>query len=151
VTSSFAGHTAFSSAQRQFVTDGMHLSDLSTSVTSMAKANTNGGHADGNARKKKRKRALIEHVDEAAADAGNTRFARALASSDYSTRDKGLQVLTLWLKRRPNITDADLSKVWKGLFYAFWHADKAPVQVRRPLSAECVMSCSARCTRFSGG
>jgi hypothetical protein len=109
---------------------GMHLSEPATSIDSMAKASTNEGHADGNSRKRKRKRTLIESVNESATEAGNTKFARALASPDYSTREKGLQVLTLWLRRRPNIIDADLSKLWKGLFYAFWHADKADVQVR---------------------
>lgn len=107
----------------------------------MAKAGANGGHADGKTRKRKRKGTPIEPVNEAATEAGNTKFARALASSDYSTRDKGLQVLTLWLKRRPNITDADLSKIWKGLFYAFWHADKAAVQVRR-LTVRCGGPCA---------
>lgn len=43
---------------------------------------------------------------------------------------QALQVLTRWLKLRPTITDSDLNKIWKGLFYTFWHSDKQPVQVR---------------------
>ena len=38
-------------------------------------------------------------------------------------------MLTRWLTHRENITDTDLNKIWKGLFYAFWHSDKQPVQV----------------------
>jgi Nucleolar protein,Nop52 len=122
----------------------MHLSDQASSIACMAKAGADGGHANGKSRKRKRKGASIEPVNETATEAGNTKFARALASSDYSTRDKGLQVLTLWLKRRPNIVDADLSKIWKGLFYAFWHADKAHVQVRR-LIVLCGGACACSC------
>lgn len=94
----------------------------------MAKtAEATGGKSS---KKRKREKSVIEPVSDSATDAGNTKFARALASPDWTTREKGLQVLTLWLKRRPDITDSDLTKIWKGLFYAFWHADKAPVQVR---------------------
>ena len=44
--------------------------------------------------------------------------------------EQALQVLTRWLKLRPTITDGDLEKIFKGLFYTFWHSDKQPVQVR---------------------
>lgn len=114
--------------------NGMHLNSFPSGAAIMAKAAVaNGGAADGKSKKSKREKVslepALEHFNESAADAGNSKFARALGSSDWTTREKGLQLLTLWLKRRPDITDADLSKIWKGMFFAFWHADKAPVQV----------------------
>ncbi len=48
---------------------------------------------------------------------------------------QALQVLTRWLKLRPTVTDKDLNKICKGLFYTFWHSDKQPVQVSPWLSA----------------
>lgn len=60
---------------------------------------------------------------------GNSKFARALGSVDYHTREKGLAALTRWLTRREQVAEADMRKIWKGLFYCFWHSDKAPVQV----------------------
>eukprot|EP01023_Acetabularia_acetabulum_P050699 TRINITY_DN5505_c0_g1_i3.p1 TRINITY_DN5505_c0_g1~~TRINITY_DN5505_c0_g1_i3.p1 ORF type:complete len:536 (-),score=78.00 TRINITY_DN5505_c0_g1_i3:2198-3805(-) len=34
----------------------------------------------------------------------------------------------LWLKSKKNMTETDLNKLWKGLFYCHWHSDKAMVQ-----------------------
>lgn len=87
------------------------------------------GNATKSAKKRKRGKAALEAVDEQADDSGRSKFARALGSPDWTTREKGLQVLTRWLTHRENITDTDLNKIWKGLFYAFWHSDKQPVQV----------------------
>lgn len=74
---------------------------------------------------KRKERPLLEKV----ADDGNSKFARALASVDFHTRERGLQALTLWLSRRPDVGELELLKLWKGIFYCFWHSDKAPVQV----------------------
>ena len=38
---------------------------------------------------------------------------------------QALQVLTRWLRLRPTITDNDLNKICKGLFYTFWHSGQA--------------------------
>ena len=75
-------------------------------------------------KKRKRQKLLLENVS-----AGNSAFARALGSVDYSTREQGLLALTAWLCRRQKIEEQDLTKIWMGLFYCFWHSDKAPVQV----------------------
>lgn len=75
---------------------------------------------------RKRKRAVLETVQE---DDGNSKFARALGSVDNQTREKGLQALTLWLSKKEDLTEQDLKRLWKGIFYCFWHADKAPFQV----------------------
>ena len=76
---------------------------------------------------RKRKRAILEVVQED----GNSKFARALGSVDYQTREKGLQALTTWLSKRSDISEQELKRLWRGIFYCFWHADRAPFQVHR--------------------
>ena len=61
---------------------------------------------------------------------GSSKFARALASNSKKIRDGALASLARWLAARGVVEEADLMKVWKGMFYALWHADKAPVQAR---------------------
>ena len=75
---------------------------------------------------RKRKRELLESVHE---DDGNSKFARALGSVDYQTRERGLQALTIWLSKKQDLQEQDLKRLWKGIFYCFWHADKATFQV----------------------
>lgn len=77
---------------------------------------------------RKEKPVLAEAV--AGATAGDSKFARALGSTDYMTREKGLQALQRWLCLRSDLAEGDMLKIWKGLFFCFWHSDKAPVQVR---------------------
>lgn len=79
---------------------------------------------DGMAKEKKKAPKPLLEV------AGDSKFARALGSVDYSTRERGLQALTQWLSKRPDLTETDLIKIWKGIFYCFWHSDLQPVQVR---------------------
>ena len=78
------------------------------------------------AKKSRKVKPTLEPVSEE----GNSKFARALGSTDYQTREKGLQALTLWLCRRGELAEADMLKIWKGLFFCFWHSDKAAVQAR---------------------
>ena len=66
---------------------------------------------------------------EPLAEDGNSSFARALGSVDFQTRERGLQALTVYLSGRTTMAPLDMRKLWKGLFYCFWHSDKAPVQV----------------------
>ena len=61
---------------------------------------------------------------------GSTKFAKALASNSKAQRDAALDALGRWLAAREVVEESDLLKVWKGMFYALWHADKAPVQAR---------------------
>lgn len=75
---------------------------------------------------RKRKRSVLETVQE---DDGNSKFARALGSVDYQTREKGLQALTIWLSKKDDLTEQELNRLWKGIFYCFWHADRAAFQV----------------------
>lgn len=60
---------------------------------------------------------------------GDSKFARALGSVDGRTREAGLQALAVWLSRRQEVDRLDLLKLWKGLFYTFWHSDQPTTQV----------------------
>ena len=92
-------------------------------------------------KKRKREKPLVEKLPSA--DSGyNCKFARALGSVDWHTREQGLHALTVWLTRN-DVSDEDLTKIWKALFFCFWHSDKAPVQVpheRLLCSQTCVAS-----------
>jgi len=83
---------------------------------------------------------------------GSTRFARALASNEKKTRDGALASLARWLRAREVVEDAELLKVWKGMFYALWHADKAPVQASTrppPLHRLAISLSLTRATRLT--
>ncbi|PSC72643.1 Ribosomal RNA processing 1 B [Micractinium conductrix] len=80
------------------------------------------GHARGGSR---RGAPLLEAVP---ANGGDCRFSRALGSVDYHTREAGLAALTAWLAARSQLEELDLLKLWKGIFYCFWHSDKSAVQ-----------------------
>lgn len=84
--------------------------------------------------KKEKKARRAKPVLEPVSADGDSKFARALGSTDYQTREKGLQALTLWMCARVDITEAEMLKIWKGLFFCFWHSDQAPVQARNSLS-----------------
>lgn len=62
-------------------------------------------------------------------------FTRALGSTDYHTREAGLRALQTFLARKSDIEELDLLKLWKGIFYCFWHSDKSAVQVCGALHA----------------
>mmetsp|Transcript_6760 Transcript_6760/g.13798 ORF Transcript_6760/g.13798 Transcript_6760/m.13798 type:complete len:549 (-) Transcript_6760:1250-2896(-) len=59
---------------------------------------------------------------------GEKKFARALASSDRHVREKALEALTTWLEGNRDLEDLEMMKLWKGLFYCIWMADKVAVQ-----------------------
>lgn len=68
-------------------------------------------------------------LDEASA--GSTLFARQLGSSDYHTREAGLSALQGWLASKDgSLQEQEALKLWKAVFYCYWHSDKLPVQVR---------------------
>ncbi len=83
--------------------------------------------------KAKRLKKAAKPVLEAPSADGNhpgmSPFARALGSTDFQTREKGLQALAHFLTRKTELKQTDMMKIWKGLFYCFWHSDKQPVQV----------------------
>ncbi|XP_063240493.1 ribosomal RNA processing protein 1 homolog [Bacillus rossius redtenbacheri] len=59
-------------------------------------------------------------------------LAKILASNDKRTRDRGVRKLGKWLAARARaglrLSEDDLLRVWKGLFYCMWMADKPLVQ-----------------------
>ena len=59
---------------------------------------------------------------------GGSAFARALASGGQKQRDAALAALSRWLASRSEVDETEMLKLWKGLFYAMWHADKPAVQ-----------------------
>ena len=59
------------------------------------------------------------------------RLARALGSTDWHARDSGIKQVLAQLAQLGDLPDAAARQLWKGLFYAFWHSDKAKVQVGR--------------------
>ncbi|KAL0552115.1 hypothetical protein IC582_011212 [Cucumis melo] len=62
-------------------------------------------------------------------DQNFTSLVKLLASSNKATRDKTLRVIIkTWLPTQTSLSDGDMKKLWKGLFYCVWHADKVPVQ-----------------------
>jgi hypothetical protein len=91
-----------------------------------------GGGRPAAPKKPRRAKPSLIAVDAAAPTAADTRFARALASPDPATRSRALDALGAWLGARApgGVPRGDVLKLWAGLFYAFWHSDLAPVQVR---------------------
>jgi ribosomal RNA-processing protein 1 len=55
-------------------------------------------------------------------------FARALASPDKEIRDKTLESLIKYASSLKEITDLEMLKLWKALYYCMWLSDKAPIQ-----------------------
>ncbi|KAF7713141.1 Uncharacterized protein PECH_001638 [Penicillium ucsense] len=75
-------------------------------------------------------------------DISKTPFVKELASSDRKVRDKAVESLTLFLRSRNDLTLVDLVKLWKGLFFCFYHSDRPLTQqaLARSLSYSLVPS-----------
>eukprot|EP01047_Picozoa_sp_COSAG01_P061346 COSAG01_NODE_7649_length_3114_cov_4.421559_1_plen_253_part_00 len=56
------------------------------------------------------------------------RFGAKLAHTEKHIRDKTVASLQAWLGSREQMSEVELLKVWKGLFYCMWMADKPKVQ-----------------------
>ncbi|KAL0337816.1 UNVERIFIED_CONTAM: Ribosomal RNA processing protein 1B [Sesamum calycinum] len=53
-----------------------------------------------------------------------------LASCNTTVRSQSLRLLQSWLaSESQQLSDSDIKKLWKGLFYCLWHADKTPNQL----------------------
>ena len=57
-------------------------------------------------------------------------FANHLASYNKKTHDTVVELLRRWLEAQTHVSDIDFKKIWKGLFYCVWHADKQEVQAQ---------------------
>lgn len=54
---------------------------------------------------------------------------KKLASCKQTIRDRSLRtVLLTWLPEQTEISDDDMKKLWQGIFYCIWHADKSLYQ-----------------------
>ncbi|RDW76486.1 ribosomal RNA processing 1 family protein [Aspergillus mulundensis] len=62
------------------------------------------------------------------ADLAKTPFVRELASSDKKIRDKATDSLSLFLRSKTDLSLLDLLKLWKGLFFCFYHSDRPLTQ-----------------------
>jgi len=56
-------------------------------------------------------------------------FAKKLADSDARVRDKAFVAVSKWLAGRESLDELDARKLWRGLFYSFWHADGRATQL----------------------
>ena len=61
-------------------------------------------------------------------ETGENPFAKQLANGDKDVRDATFAALAKWLGARGDVELLDMKKIWKGLFYAMWHADGWDVQ-----------------------
>ena len=48
--------------------------------------------------------------------------------ADKEVRDKAVKALERYLRTAHDISESEVRKIWKALFYCFWHSDKPKVQ-----------------------
>ncbi|CAD7699760.1 unnamed protein product [Ostreobium quekettii] len=71
---------------------------------------------------------VIEVQDLAAERLESTGVIRSLGSAHDPTRFAALRRLRAFLEGRSRMAAADMAKLWRGIFYAFWHADGVAYQ-----------------------
>mmetsp|Transcript_3499 Transcript_3499/g.3318 ORF Transcript_3499/g.3318 Transcript_3499/m.3318 type:complete len:804 (-) Transcript_3499:144-2555(-) len=84
----------------------------------------------------KSKSSKVEHFDpQLDLDSPEVKIGRMLGSTDQKVRHKAVQKLEAYLKARSDISnlkggfsELDLLKLWKGLWYTLYMADRVPVQ-----------------------
>lgn len=55
-------------------------------------------------------------------------FVKKLVANDRRTRDAAVDSLRNFLSASRQFENIELLKLWKGLYYCFWHSDRTPVQ-----------------------
>ncbi|KAI9814480.1 MAG: hypothetical protein M1832_005886 [Thelocarpon impressellum] len=63
-------------------------------------------------------------------DVQQTPFVKQLAANDRPTRDKAVASLRTYLGGRRTLTELELLKLWKGLFFCMWMSDRPRTQQR---------------------
>lgn len=58
----------------------------------------------------------------------NVKFARALASPDKTIRDKTIVTLIKYVSSLQELSDLEMLKLWKALYYCMWLSDKQAIQ-----------------------
>lgn len=71
--------------------------------------------------------------DEKITESASLPLGKALASTEKSTRDEAIRSLALYLSQADALdaeplSDLEMAKLWKGIFYCFWMSDKPRVQ-----------------------
>ena len=56
------------------------------------------------------------------------KFGQRLVSNEKEIRDKAVKAVSGYLKGAHSISTLELAKIWKQLYYCFWHSDKPKVQ-----------------------
>ena len=56
-------------------------------------------------------------------------FAKKLADSDARVRERAFAAVSKWLAGRTSLRELDARKLWRGLFYSYWHADGRGTQL----------------------
>ncbi|MDP2434788.1 MAG: RRP1 family protein [archaeon] len=69
---------------------------------------------------------LVDHPSQANVPSF---LALQFGSSDKSARDKSVRVLRRFFSSRSEWGESELLKLWRGLFYCFWHSDKPLIQL----------------------
>ena len=55
-------------------------------------------------------------------------YAQRLANPSKNVRDETLSQLKALFRKRTNLSEMDMLKIWRGLFYSMWLCDKEAVQ-----------------------
>lgn len=55
-------------------------------------------------------------------------LAKRLADNNKRVRVKAIELVRRWLSSGREISELDMLKLWKGLYYCFWMSDKTDVR-----------------------
>jgi ribosomal RNA-processing protein 1 len=78
-------------------------------------------------------------------DQDQVKLARALVSPDKSVRDKTCATLASYLSATTSMTDMEMLKFWKALYFTVWLSDKAAVQLELTQNiSKLLTSCSKK-------
>mmetsp|Transcript_95753 Transcript_95753/g.166357 ORF Transcript_95753/g.166357 Transcript_95753/m.166357 type:complete len:398 (+) Transcript_95753:83-1276(+) len=67
-------------------------------------------------------------ADAPAREALPVNFGKRLAHTDKPVRDRGFKTLKKWLQKHHDLERLEYMKLWKGLYFGMWMADKRLVQ-----------------------
>jgi hypothetical protein len=48
---------------------------------------------------------------------GGSGFSKLLVSTEKTERDRAIRLIAAWLVKRGDVSDQELAKLWKGIFY----------------------------------
>jgi len=76
------------------------------------------------------------------APAVEVQFAQKLAANDATTRNKAIKKIRKWFSARTEaFSEAEMMRLWKGLYYCFWMSDKPLVQEELAESISSFIKC----------